>query len=145
MITRTELIVAVGVIACTFMAGFYTCHLMNEASLKKAADAAVVAAGQAAKARVDQETAAAATAQAKLLAAQQQTSALNAELLTTRTTIAALQETINHAPLDAPAPTPVAGKCPGNPLAGDDFGRLYDSAAEAQLPASTAGSDPHKG
>ncbi len=83
--------------------------------------------------RVKDEQVAKASAEAKAADAQQQSAALNQQLDDARSKNASLQEQIDHGDFDAPQSLPVAGKCPGNPLAGDEFGRLYDAAAAGQL------------
>lgn len=83
--------------------------------------------------RVKDEQAAKVSAEAKAVTAQQETAGLNQQLADARSKNASLQEQIDHGDFDAPQPLPVAGKCPGNPLAGDEFGRLYDAAAAGQL------------
>lgn len=67
--------------------------------------------------------------QTKLQAEQ----AASADLITQRNDltrrVTGLQEEIRHAPLTAPLVAPVAGKCPGHPVAGPQFERLYNAAA----------------
>lgn len=81
--------------------------------------------------------AAADDASAKLATEQSKTAQLNTTLDSTEATLSDLQEQIRHAKFDAPSPVPVAGKCPGNPLAGDDFARLYTEAASGHASPAT--------
>jgi uncharacterized protein HemX len=114
--------------------GGYVAHKMcmadQTAQVKEQVEAGLKALNQ----RVADEHAAK-TATEDLLATQKtETQALATTLAASRVTIGALQQAIADAQLDAPKDPAVAPSCPGNPLAGTDFSRLYAAAAAASRP-----------
>lgn len=131
---KTLVIAVVVALLVGLGAGGYVAHRMCVADQAEQVKAQVDAGLKALNQRVVDEHAAKVATEDQLADQKKATEALATTLDASRATIGALQQAIHNASLDAPKDPTVAPSCPGNPLAGTDFSRLYAAAAAASRP-----------
>lgn len=129
MKTRTLVIAVIIALCIGVLLGVAAQRTSDAAHRAKTAEKQLSQADKTLTERLAAEQLRANQAQADLNTERDKSLDLRTQVATLSTRNAALEDQITHAPFDAPVPAPVAGVCPGNPLAGDDFNRLYNAAA----------------